>query len=496
MALQDEHREPMPQPPTSPAAAASAAHQLMGAGRLHEALAFARMAVAGAEVCTPMHGMLATILCRLSRTEEAERVVDQALQLGMGSGDAYDALAHVSIALGRHDRAAVLYRRAAERDPLSARFWYNLASSERALGRTAKAEVACNRSILLDRMAYPSYLLRSELRIQTVESNHVTELEKLLASPGLDERGRTAVGYALAKELDDLGRYDEAFHWFSEAALAKRRRLVYDVSVDENKIRRIIDTYSVDRFRRSDPGETSARFIFIVGLPRTGTTLLERILTGFGEVRTNGETENFSRALLEATPSGEGDIFTRTIHADPNEVARRYAQLALARADTRLIIEKLPHNYLYLGAIHRALPEAKILSLRRSPLDGCFAMYRTLLAAYPFSYDMEDLARYYAAYDRLMTHWRAVLGGHLCEVSYEELVSQPESVGSRVAAHCGLQWSPALARVENNEQACFTASASQVRQPIYRTSVGRWQRYRNHLEPLVRKLSELGISPS
>ncbi len=469
------------------------AHRLMRAGRLQEALPFAQAAVLDAQICTPAHGMLARILGGLARTGEAERVVVAALQLGTGSADAYDALAHASIILGQPERANALYRRAVEREPQTSRFWYNLASSDRSLGRTAAAEAACNRSILLDGMAYPSYLLRSELRVQTADSNHVEELEALLASPGLDEQGRTAVGYALAKELDDLRRYDEAFHWFSEAAHAKRRRLAYDVSVDEKKIQRVIDSYSAHCLGAPAHYTASARYIFIVGLPRSGTTLLERMLTGFREVRTNGETENFSRALLGATPAGKEDIFTRTTRADPDEVARRYAQLARAAADSRLIVEKLPHNYLYLGAIHRALPEAKILSLRRSPCDSCFAMYRTLLAAYPFSYDLEDLARYFAAYSRLMTHWRGALGASLCEVSYEDLVAQPEAVGARVAAYCGLRWAPAVTRVENNEGACFTASASQVRRPIYTSSVGRWRHYRRHLEPLTRRLGELGI---
>ena len=473
----------------------------MRAGRLQEALPFARAAVLDAEICTPAHGMLARILCGLARTEEAERVVVAALQLGAGSADAYDALAHESIILGQPERANALYRRTVEREPLTSRLWYNLASSERSLGKTAGAEAACNRSIQLDRMAYPSYLLRSELRVQTVDCNHVEELEALLASPDLDERGRTALGYALAKELDDLGRYDAAFRWFSAAAQAKRRRLAYDVSVDESKIQRIIDTYSTQHpslhVRESAARHIqSARYIFIVGLPRSGTTLLERILTGFSQVRTNGETENFSRALLAATPSGTEDLFARTLRAEPDEVARRYAELSRAAADDRLIVEKLPHNYLYLGAIRRALPEARILSLSRSPLDSCFAMYRTLLAAYPFSYDFEDLARYYAAYSRLMAHWRAALGARLCEVGYEDLVAQPEAVGARVAAYCGLQWEPDVTQIENNRQACFTASASQVRQPIYRTSIGRWRHYRRQLEPLARSLRDLGIALS
>src|SRR6267154_1294340 len=245
---------------TLSANAAVAAYNLMHAGRLDEALPLARAAVAGAQVCTPVHGMLATILRGLGQADEAERVVLAALDIPADGADAYDALAHVSLALGKPRRANALYRRAVEREPLTSRFWYNLASSERSLGSIAAAEAACNRAIALDCLAYPSYLLRSELRVQTRESNHVAELESLLAARGMDDRGRTSLGYAVAKELDDLERYDEAFRWFSEAATARRRRLAYDVSVDEKKIQRIIEAYSLDYLRGPDSREATSRY--------------------------------------------------------------------------------------------------------------------------------------------------------------------------------------------------------------------------------------------
>ena len=151
-------------------------------------------------------------------------------------------------------------------------------------------------------------------------------------------------------------------------------------------------------------------------------------------------------------------------------------------------------NYLYLGAIHRALPGAKLVLVSREPLDSCFAMYRTLFGeAYPFSYDFEDLARYYASYDRLMDHWRACLGDQLCEITYDDLVSDPASVGASVAKYCGLQWREQAVEIEKRSMVSQTASAAQIRRPIYSSSTGRWHRYRTHLEPLVQALRRQNV---
>ena len=469
------------------------AFQLFRAGRLEDALVCAEQAVANAGMCLPVHGLLATILVRLGRARDAEAVICRALELKAGTADAYDGLAYVSAALGNHRRASALYQRATQLAPQTARFWYNLACSERSVGRLEDAEAACDRSIAAEAAQYPSYLLRSELRVQTSEFNHVEELRLRLAAEGSDNRACMFLGYALAKELDDLQRFDEAFHWFSKAAGARRSRLAYDVAVDEEKMRRIAQVYPSESLAKAPHTTGAPRYIFIVGLPRSGTTLLERILTGIPGVASNGETDNFSRALLAA--SGDtGDVFLRAAHAQAERVAANYAARADTGSSNGSIIEKLPMNYLYVGAIQRALPHAKILWVRRSPLDSCFAMYRTLFReAYPFSYDFEELARYFAAYEKLMKHWRATLGAGLYEVVYEDLVQAPEPVGAAIANHCGLAWTPAAIDIAKNTAVSLTASAAQVRRPIYGTSSGRWRHYREHLKPLVAALRRCGV---
>lgn len=482
------------------------AFRLLRAGQPAEALVLAEQAVAGRTVCSPSHGLLATILVRLGRHADADAVVENAVQLATGMADAYDALAYVSLALGRHERANLLYRRAAELAPNVPRHWYNLASSERSFGRLAQAEAACDRAIALDAREYPSYLLRAELRVQTAASNHIAQLRHELGRSGLEDRGRVFLGYALGKELDDLGRYEEAFRCFAEAAATRRRHLAYDVAVDERKLQRIAEAFprETGKAARTPDGsgaDDSGRYVFIVGLPRSGTTLVERILTGLPGVRSNGETDHFAGALLAAAPqappaadAAAADVFTRAANADWTAVAAGYARRAGTAASHEAIVEKLPMNYLYLGAIHRALPRARLVLVSRSPLDGCFAMYRTLFGeAYPFSYDFQDLARYYAAYSRLIAHWHATLGDSIHEVRYEELVGDPLRAGAALARACGLDWSDSAVAVERNAAVSYTASAAQVRRPIYRSSTGRWRHYRAQLQPLIEALQRAGV---
>jgi tetratricopeptide (TPR) repeat protein len=488
---------------SSPSATPDAeAYRLMRAGRLPEALKFARQAVAGKTACSPTHGVLAMILLRLGHAAEANAVIEGAAAGTPGTADAYNSLAHVALALGRHERAHALYRRAVELGPNVSRYWYNLATSERSFGRLAEAEAACDRAIDLDAREYRAYLLRAELRTQSAAAHHLGQLRRELARPGLEEPARVLLGYALGKELDDLGQYEEAFTSFARAASARRQQLSYDVAADERSLQGIVASFPAEADRIASRRIDSSRFVFIVGLPRSGTTLLERILTGLPGVRSNGETDHFARALTGASAVRHAradqlalDVGARAADLDWDAIGTAYARLAGAGGTRELIIEKLPLNYLYLGAIHRALPQARLVLVSRAPLDVCFAMYRTLFGdAYPFSYRFEELARYYAAYSGLMAHWRESLGGSLQELHYEDMASDPARAVAPLARAWGLEWRDAAVAVERNTAVCLTQSAAQVRSPIHRASMGHWRHYRGHLEPLIEALRQRGVS--
>lgn len=440
----------------------------------------------------PAHALYLEALIALGRRKDAIEVLETAIATGPEAADAHDALAFFALQLDRHALSNRLYRRATELQPDDAQFWYNYATSERSLGRLSRGLEACERAIAIDPRMRPAILLRSELARATPERNNVEDLRARITR-GPHDSDTMFLSYALGKELHELGLFDEAFAAFERAAKARRHSLRYDIAMDEDKMRRIAAAFgSASPLSQQEP---AGRHIFIIGLPRSGTTLTERILGGLSGVRSNNETNNFSSALLRHAPAAGGDVFERAAKADFAAVAGEYECLAGGDDHPGPIIEKLPFNYLYVGAILRAFPRTPIVWVRRDPVDSCFAMFRTLFgAAYPFSYDFDELARYYAAYDRLMRHWAALFGERLIAVDYERLVAEPGTVAPWLAGRCGLTWRDSALDIAQNSAASLTASAAQVRGGIYTSSSGIWRNYGAHLAPLREKLIANGIA--
>lgn len=423
---------------------------------------------------------------------EAETEFEHICGLRIPSAEAFEALGFYARRLDQHERSNQFYRRATELAPNDPKLWHNLATSERSLGRLEEAVAACEQAITLGTDPFPTLLLRSECSRATSQRNHVPELSNLLTN-ARDDREKMFAGYALGKELHDLGEYSQAFAAFRHGAEARRRNLRYDVAEDEHKLGRITELY--DKVRSNPQAENKRPdHIFIVGLPRSGTTLTERILLGLPDTMSNGETDNFAASLIRAASSEGDDLFERCAKADPAAVRSGYDKRANPRNSQASIIEKLPMNYLYAGAIANALPSTKIIWVRRHPVDSCFAMYRTLFAeAYPFSYDFTDLARYFAAYQRLMEHWSALMPETLIAIDYEELVGNPAKSGEIIAKHCNLRWTDEATDISRVGNASLTASASQIRENIYTSSSGIWERYKSELGPLVTELGRLKV---
>ncbi len=342
--------------------------------------------------------------------------------------------------------------------------------------------------------------LRSTLRLQTGERNHVDDLQRRLAAGFPDAAGRATCLFALAKELEDLGQAEKSFAALSEGAALKRQSITYDAASERASIDGIRAEYTQQVMQADLPGHGEEGAIFIVGMPRTGTTLLERMLGRHSNVGSAGELLDFGQLLAaacrksQAANPGTGMVeASRKI--DFAALGRDYMACAReAAGGSQVFIDKMPVNYIYCGLIRKALPNARIIHLVRDPMDSCYAIYKTLFnQAYHFSYDFYELADYYTTYHRTMRHWHDVMPGAILDVHYEQLVTDTEAQARRILAWCGLEWQDAVLSPSHNDTPSTTASAAQVREPVYTSSMQKWRRYQDGLTPLMDRLVEAGI---
>ena len=461
-------------------------------GRLQEALQAADVAL---QIQAHPAATLLAIECRL-QADEYERGLRELRSLerdALGHWRLLQDVGNLYVHLNLHVDAERCYAHAAALAPDDPQTLYNWATCLTALGQLEKAEQLLDRVIALAPHDHDAYYNRSTLRRQTTERNHVGELSHAL-STSLPP-ARIAVGYALAKELEDLRHYPESFAALKDAADARRRVLNYRVEDDVATMAQIARAFSANYCRNSSRAGPEATPIFIVGLPRSGTTLVDRILSSHSQVQSRGESSDLAAILMRlAGPVADKKaLVQRATELDAAEVGRSYCA-RLPRTGAPWVIDKTPMNFLYLGLIAVAMPRARIIHVRRQPLDVCYAMYKTLFRmAYPFSYDLADLARYYLAYADLMQHWRDVLGARLIEIDYEVLVTDQEHTTRGLLYDCALPWEESCLKFHQNESPTLTASAAQVRKPLYNSSVGLWRHYRQELRPLVERLRVGGV---
>lgn len=398
--------------------------------------------------------------------------------------------------LGQHAEAERCYARGRGLQPDNPGAIYNHATSLIAVGRLQEAEAALDRVIALDPADSDAWYNRATLRKQTEDANHVANIERQLDVRAENASDKVPLHFALAKEREDLGWYAASFAALEQGADLRHRRLSYRVEDDIETMRLISAAFDAGKMAGASRGHDDARPLFIVGLPRSGTTLVDRILSSHSGVVSRGETTDLAMSVVrECGPvAGKAQLVRRSTQIDPARLGQRYCS-HLPKDSSQLQIDKTPANFLYLGLLASALPRARIIHVRRNPMDVCYAMYKTLFRmAYPFSYSLGELGRYWLAWNALMTHWRDVLPTEqYLEVDYEALVTDQESVSRRLVAHAGLAWEDACLSFERNPQPSLTASAAQVRQPIYRSSIGLWKHYRQQLAPLLERFQSAGI---
>lgn len=402
--------------------------------------------------------------------------------------------------LGLHELARAQFEHAVELEPDNPGHHYNLATTLRFLGELDKAGQALDLAIELNPDDAEAHYLRSGLVVQSKERNHVEELRGARKRVQ-DDRGRVRLGFALAKEYEDLGEYENSFDALSGAAELRRQGMQYRPERELETIQAIRETFDVDRLGRGG-GHINAAPIFVIGMPRTGTTLVDRILSSHSVVTSAGELQTFSIELqkqcqltFDTPPKSPSDLVRMSAGLDFEVLGEAYIGATRGVAgESAHFVDKLPFNFLYAGLIHLALPKAKIVLLQRDPMDTCYAVYKTLFeAAYPFSYDLVELANYFVAYHRLVEHWLECLPERIHIVRYEELVSDPQPVIENLLGYCGLSFEDACLRFYENLEASTTASASQVRSEMHTRSVGNWKNFEQQLQPVYKVLSNAGV---
>ena len=436
---------------------------------------------------------------------EANASVARAIEQGVTDPDDFLLLASVLVRCDDQEGALQMYRQAEAIQPDRNELHRGMATVYRFLGHIDDAEASCDKALAIDPHDYEMLHLRSSLRKQSKDSNHVEELTGLLQNGVKNWRGAVQVSYATAKELEDLEEYEESFKYLSQGASLRRRNTQYDVEDDIKIFTAIKDTFTEDAIRCArGEGNPSSAPIFVLGLPRTGSTLVERIVSSHSSVSTAGELNDFAIELLKLVAADNNgqqparlELPGASLTVNMDALGKNYIEAAQPRIrGTARFIDKLPLNSLYIGPINLALPNAKVVHVERHPVDACFAMYKYLFKhAYPFSYDLGELATYYIAHHQLMAHWRNVLpAGSIHDVRYEDLVCDQRGTTARLLDYLGLPWEDACLDFHLNAQASTTGSASQVRQRIYASSVGKWRAFEQHLRPLIETLTRAGIA--
>ena len=445
----------------------------------------------------------AICLLAAGQQDEAAIILSDAQVQAWDSANQVSLLASLLVRGTRHQQAAECYERAVELEPENAKHHFSLAATYRFLGRLEDAETACDRAVALDPKEFEAYLIRADLRTQTAAKNHVEAMESVLADGADHYMGEVMLCHALAKECEDIGLYQKSFKYLSRGAALRKEHLSYEVNRDLRIIDRLIETFTEERIQSAaSEACTSSEPIFVIGMPRTGTTLVERIIGSHSDVESAGELPNFSQVMTrmvhEQAAGGEGspeEMIAASLELDIRQLGESYIESTRGlTGETAYFIDKLPFNYLNVALIRLALPNARIVHVTRDPMDTCYAVFKTLFQrAYPFSYDLHDLGRYFAAYQRLMNHWYKLFPGSMLTIAYEDLVENTQSESKRLLDHCGLTWQDQVSEFHQSEAPSMTASASQVRQPVYRSSVGKWRNYERQLSPLIGILESAGI---
>jgi tetratricopeptide (TPR) repeat protein len=468
---------------------------LQGLGRGDKAAGHFREAVRLRPDFAEAWNNLGNVLFLVARAAEAVPCYEQAVRHRPGWAEACMNLGSALREDDRVEEGLAWYRQAVRLRPVYPKAHNNLGVALLELGQVAKAEAHFREALRQQPDSAQVLWNLASYGLYRDTDPGPDRLRARLADPRLAPMDACQLHFTLAYRLEHAGAHDEAFHHFREGNRRRRDMLrqagtAFDPAAHSRLIDRLAEVFSLDCFERvRGRGLDTDVPVFVVGMPRSGTSLVEQVLAQHPEAAGAGELRDIPR-LADVLPAllGGGE-YPECVRRLDRETARSKAEAYLDRlrrlgGGARRVTDKLPENFLHLGLIATLFPGARVVHCRRDPLDVCVSCYCRFFQGMNFSWDLGDLGRYYREYERLMAHWRAVLPLPLLDVTYEDLVADPEGQGRRLLAFCGLGWHERCLRFYESPRAVRTPSKLQVRQPVYRSAVGRWQRYAAHLGPL------------
>lgn len=475
-------------------------------GQLDDAAANYRRALEFDPRFTEAYINLGVILQEQERYSGAEICYQRALNIKPGMAEAYANLGHVQRHLGRFNEALKNYLRALEINPEYGAALLGAGLQYLEEGDASRAERLFNQAIEFEPANVEArYLISLARRVESGDANFakLREMEASVSGGKSDMpvRERIYLNFALGKSFDDTRDYDQAFQHYLKGCRLKRDTIAYDPEQAEKYLLDIagtFDTALIAHLRGS--GDPSRVPIFVLGMPRSGTTLVEQIIASHPEVHGAGELPDLL-AIIRRAASRTGKAFPENMHlADRHEITgwgKDYVESVLKRSSNAIhVVDKMPENFLAIGLIHLMLPNATVIHVNRNPVDTCLSCYTKLFnSGIDYSYDLAELGKYYVGYRRLMEHWRSVLPeGAFLDVQYEDIVADLETQARRMIDFCGLTWDEACVEFHKSQRSVRTASLAQVRQPIYSSSVNRWQRYEKYIGPLLDALGDLALA--
>ena len=435
---------------------------------------------------------LGPALLALGRLTEADASARRLLKIEPENPQTWITIAAVATRLLRQEEALAAYEQAALLKPQEVRLRMSIGHVHKTLGRRRESESAYQTALAMDPGIAEAYWSLADLKNYQFSDAEVAAMQGLLAN---DKRGRSneaQLCFALGKAFEQRQAYSEAFAYYARGNALRRLDAPFDIEHFERRTARIRAFFDAAFFaKRAGSGDGSAAPIFIVGLPRSGSTLVEQILASHSRVEGTMELPNIismTHQFDDMVASRDG--YPETVGTAPAGIlsglgSRYLEETAPLRTGREHFTDKLPNNFSHIGLIHAILPHATVIDARRHPMDACFSTFKQHFAeGQTFSYDLADLGRYYRCYLSLMDHWDAVLPGKVLHVQYEELVRDPEANIRRLLEHCRLPFEPACLAFHETRRSVRTASAEQVRQPLYTSGVGYWLHFQDQLEPL------------